>query len=378
MVIGAKDALKLVGISVVVFCAVFVCTLFLNFYLDVRGAETLLSTPEEYALYNAQVSTAKFVCGLSGGCLSLIAAVMIVFYVGLYIDTHIKFLGILKAMGWSAEKTSLRFWVFGLSVFCGAVLGFVLSFAAMPLVYGEMCGEDLPSVTVRFHFSLLVCLVFVPSVAYAAIACLYAAFRLRRPVGEMLKSVGKTGKAVHSSKDIERSFLTEMTFSFKNRKLLAFFVAFACFCFSAMVQMSLSMRDMAGATMYYMVLGIGLVLAATTMVMAITALVRGNLKNVSVMKAFGYTHAECARAVFGGYRLFALAGFAVGTVYQYGILRFMVYTVFKDAAYGLEYGFDVIAFFITLAAFVVAYELITAVYVLKMNKISVKEIMSES
>ena len=62
------------------------------------------------------------------------------------------------------------------------------------------------------------------------------------------------------------------------RKSLAFFVAFACFCFSAMVQMGASMEDLASVTMGIIILVIGVVLAVTTMFMAVTSLVRSNLK----------------------------------------------------------------------------------------------------
>ena len=35
MVVGIKDAAKLIGISIICCCAVLVCSLFLNYYLDI-------------------------------------------------------------------------------------------------------------------------------------------------------------------------------------------------------------------------------------------------------------------------------------------------------------------------------------------------------
>ena len=58
--------------------------------------------------YNAQVSTAKVVCLVSGGCLLLTAIVMLLFYIKHYIDTHKKELGILKALGYSNIKIACR------------------------------------------------------------------------------------------------------------------------------------------------------------------------------------------------------------------------------------------------------------------------------
>lgn len=105
MIIGLKDSLKLIGIIIVSFCAVFVCTFFLNFYLDAKSIEHLLATENEKILYNAQMSTAKFTCSISGGFLALIAVVMLVFYLKLYINSHCSQLGVLKAMGYSDRKS---------------------------------------------------------------------------------------------------------------------------------------------------------------------------------------------------------------------------------------------------------------------------------
>lgn len=99
MVVSLKDGLKLFGITVVAFCAVFVCSFFLNFYFDALTIKDSI-TEEVRALYDAQLATSKFTCAISGGCLTLIALVMLVFYIKLYVDTHLKQLGVLKAMGY--------------------------------------------------------------------------------------------------------------------------------------------------------------------------------------------------------------------------------------------------------------------------------------
>ena len=84
----------------------------------------------------------------------------------------------------------------------------------------------------------------------------------------------------------DREFLKEMSLvTLKSKKMLVFFVAFSCFCFSAMVQMGMSMEDLVNGTMGMMILIIGLVLAAVSMFMAMTSLVKSNAKNIAVMKA---------------------------------------------------------------------------------------------
>lgn len=97
-----------------------------------------------------------------------------------------------------------------------------------------------------------------------------------------------------------------------------------------------------------------------------------------MMKTFGYPLTQCVLSVFVGFVPFALIGFAIGTAYQYGLLTLMVNVIFKDVGEVPDYSFNVGAMLITLAAFVVCYTAVTAFYVAKINKVSVKEIMLEN
>ncbi len=381
MIISLKDGLKLFGIIIVAFCAVFVCTFFLNFYMDAVAIKDTV-TEAQQPLYDAQLATAKFTSAISGGFLGLIAIVMIVFYEKLYIDGHMRQLGILKAMGYSNGNIALRFWVFGLSVFIGTALGFGAGHIAMPFIYEGLTIDTL-DIDIHFHAILLIMLVVVPTVIYSLFACGYAYLALRRPVNDMLKGRVEKKTKVRKEKPAkegkERSFLVETCFkTLGSRKLLAFFVAFACFCFAAMVQMGASMKQLSTETMGLMILIIGIVLAVTTMFMAVTSLIKNNVKTVSMMKVFGYSMKECALSVFGGYVPFAFLGFAVGTGYQYGLLSLMVNIVYKNVAAVPDYSFNVPVFFITLACFIVLYTAVMAVYAFKLNKVSVKEVMLEN
>ncbi|MDE7182067.1 MAG: FtsX-like permease family protein [Clostridia bacterium] len=381
MVVSFKDSLKLIGILVVSFCAVFVCTFFLNFYLDAVKIENLI-TEQTRALYDAQLATAKFTCAISGGFLAAIAVVMLVFYIKLYIDSHLKQIGILKAMGYSNGKIASRFWVFGFSVFLGTVLGFAAGFAAMPLIYKSLTIDGLPHIEIGFHIVLPIVLIALPTVVFSAISCGYAYFALSRPVSSMLRGElrlkpEKSKKTKADNK--KRPFLVEMGFkTLGGKKSLAFFVAFACFCYSAMVQMGCSMEDLSTETMGIMILVIGVVLAIVSLFMALTSLIKANVKNIAIMRAFGYSMKECALSVLLCYVPFALIGFAMGTVYQFGLLSVMVNVVYKDVASVPDYGFNVPVFFITLASFIILYVAAMLFYTYKMSKISVKEVMAEN
>ncbi len=44
MLIGIKNASKLIGLSIIACCAVLVCTMFVNFYFDVRLIESEITS----------------------------------------------------------------------------------------------------------------------------------------------------------------------------------------------------------------------------------------------------------------------------------------------------------------------------------------------
>ena len=104
MIIGIKDAAKLIGIFIISCCAVFVCTLFLNFNLDIVSIKAALTAGPMTMFYDAQVSTGKVISAISGGCLLITSIVMLFFYIKHYTDAHGKELGILIALGYSDMK----------------------------------------------------------------------------------------------------------------------------------------------------------------------------------------------------------------------------------------------------------------------------------
>lgn len=378
MVVGFKDSFKMLGIIIMSACAVFVCTLFLNYNMDLKQIENLI-LPQQQGLFEALVMTGTVVSAVSGGCLLLTSVVMLCFYIKHYIDTHRRELGILKALGYSDLQISLGFWVFGLSVFLGTGLGYLGAHGIMPRFY-EVQGEDklLPEVTMHFHSELLFYLVLLPTIAFSLLSILYSCWKMGTPVLELLK-----GKSVEkcklTNKNSDLPFLKELRRNtLRQRKSLVFFIGFATFCYSAMMQMSCSMDELASVMMSVMVMMIGIVLACVTLFLAITTVVKANSKTIAMMKVFGYSMKECSGAILGGYRLVAYIGFIIGTVYQYVLLKTVVSVVFREIENVPEYGFDVPVCVITLISFIIFYELIMYGYSVRLGKVSVKEIMLEA
>lgn len=382
MVVGIKDAAKLIGISIIACCAVLVCTMFLNYSIDIAGIKGEINSEQVMIFYEAQVSTAKIVSFVSGGCLLLTSVIMLLFYIKHYIDIHKRELGILKALGYSNLKIAKNFWVFGISVFIGTIAGFCGAFLIMPAFY-KVQNEDkiLPEILVHFHPEILLYLVIVPTAVFAFLAVFYACFKLKKPVLTLLKDNLQALPKIKKHKDSKNnncSFIDDLKRNtLKSKKTLVFFIVFASFCFSAMTQMSFSMKDLASFMMGAMIMLIGIVLACTTLFLAITTVINGNTKTIAMMRVFGYSQKECSKALLGGYRPVAYIGFAIGTVYQYLLLKIMVDIVFKDLSDMPEYKFDFPAMLISLVFFIIIYEIVMYCYSQKIKKISVKEIMLE-
>lgn len=247
MIVGIKDGLKLFGVAIVCACAVFVCTFFLNYYLDCKAIADAVPAESE-KLYDAQILSAKIICLITGGVLALIAVFLIAFYTGLFIEERAKTIGALKAMGFSEGRIAAGFWLFGLSVFAGTAAGHGLGYAFSPLIY-DLMSDGFLKVPLCYHFELTAGLVLAPTAVFSAVAILCAYLKLRAPVMSLLR--GKTEKArAKKTKGKDRSFLREVFFSTPAaHKALAFFVAFAGFCFAAMLQMGWSMKDLSSVTM---------------------------------------------------------------------------------------------------------------------------------
>ncbi len=377
MIIGIKDIAKLFAITIVACCAVFVCSLFLNYNIDIVGIKDEITTSQGMIMYDAQVANGKVVVGVSGGCLVITTIIMLIFYVKIYIDSHGKELGILKALGYSNFNIARHFWVFGISVFIGSVLGYIGAYVYMPTFYEVQNNEGLfPQMLPQFHFYLVFSLLVFPAVFFMLVAVLYAFFKMKSPVIALLKEMQNVRIKIGKKELKDFPFLTDLRKNtLRSRKILVFFVGFSAFCFSAMTQMAMSMDDLSSESFSWMIISIGLILAFMTLLMSLTSVVKANIKTIAMMKVFGYSEKECSSSILGGYRPASYIGFVIGTVYQYLLLRIMVDVVFAGLDSMPEYSFDYKALAISLVIFAASYELITCCYSRKIGKQSVKSIM---
>lgn len=379
MLIGIKDIAKLLAISIVTCCAAFVCALFLNYNIDIVGIKDDIATSQGMVMYDAQVATGKVVAGIAGGCLVATTVVLLIFYVKNYIDSHGKELGILKALGYSDISVAKHFWVFGVSVLVGAVIGYAAAAVYMPTFYDAQNNMELfPQMKPEFHFSLVLYIIALPTVFFMLLAVLYAFFKIKSPVLGLLRETQNVKIKVSKNDKGDFPFLTDLKKStLKSRKILVFFVGFSAFCFSAMTQMSMSMDELASESMSFMIISIGLILAFMTLLMSLTSVVKSNTKTIAMMKVFGYSQKECSGSILGGYRPVSYVGFFIGTAYQYLLLKIMVDVVFADLENMPEFNFNFEALAVSAVTFIAAYEIILYCYSRKISGQSVKSIMLE-
>ena len=378
MVISIKDLRKLSVVTIISFCAVLVSTLFINFYLDLQSIEVeKLSLPAK-AYYDAQVLIAQFVSLVSGGVLSLLAVLLLFFYIKQFIDDHKEELGILKALGYQNVELAKHFWIFSCSVFLGALIGFASSFFFMKDFYDLRNQKGLLSnIEIHFHWQLFLAMVILPTLLFALLGIGYALIKMKQPSLYLLKRLELAQvKQKHHKTKANRHFLQELgTVHFYKSKLLIFFVVFAAFSFAAMMQLSLGMKDFIDGTIQVMMMGIGFLLSLSILLLCLGTVVQENKASLAFMKAFGYSKKECSRVIFTRYRVVAYLGFVLGTAYQYALMKILLKVIVKDAQGVPDYSFDVQLCLIAFLAFVILYELLLAYYVKAIEGMSLKEVM---
>jgi len=378
MVISIKNLRKLSVVSIISFCAVLVSTLFVNFYLDLQSIEVeKLSLPAK-AYYDAQVLIAKFVSLVSGGVLSLLAVLLLFFYIKQFIDDHKEELGILKALGYQNVELAKHFWIFSCSVCLGALLGFASSFFFMKDFYDLRNQKDLlPNIEIHFHWQLFLAMVILPTILFALLGIGYALVKLKQPSLYLLKRLELAQvKQKHHKTKVNRPFLQELgAVHFYKKKLLIFFVVFAAFSFAAMIQLSLGLNDFIDGTIQVMMMGIGVLLSLSILLLCLGTVVQENKASLALMKAFGYSQKECSQVILTRYRLVAYLGFVLGTAYQYGLMKILFKVIVKDAQGVPAYSFDVQLCIITFLAFAILYELLVTNYFKAIRRMTLKEIM---
>ena len=205
-----KDTIKLFGISIVICCAAFVCTLFLNYRVDLIDIKDTIVGEQSQKIYDALLSTSTVVCGVCGGCLIITSIVMLLTYIKNFINSRSKELGIMKALGYSNLGIAKHFWIFGLSVFAGAVVGVGAAAAYMPKFYEVQNKDNYYDITRHSQFGVWAALIIIPTVLFMVLSVYFAFRRLKKPVMKLLKEDTASKVRVSKKQHAPLPFLKEL------------------------------------------------------------------------------------------------------------------------------------------------------------------------
>ena len=380
MLVQLKDLRKAIAVVIVSFCAIFITTLFSNLYLDLKGLDITGFNIMQKKFYDAQLIVSKFVIIITGTVLSISAAVMLIFYIKQFIDDSKHKIGILKAQGYSNNFIASKFFIFGFLVFLGSLLGYGCSHLFMPKFYESRNTDNILSeLTINFHPKLLLIMVILPSLLFLVISIVYVLFNLNVPTINLLKQINSTNKKIRKRRFRQyKNFFKELraTVLFSNKTLL-FFVIFAALSFSSMIQMAFGMRDFVDGTIRIMMMVIGVILSLSILLISLEVIASSNIKNISILNIMGFSKSECSKIVLSGYRVVAYIGFAVGTVYQYFLIRVLLKVLSKKLDSETTYNFDLISVIGSFIVFVLIYEIFILYYSNKIKGLNVKKIMME-
>ena len=380
MIVQLKDLRKAIAVVIVSFCAVFITTLFSNLYLDLKVLDITGFNIMQKKFYDAQLIVSKFVIIITGTVLSISAAVMLIFYIKQFIDDSKHKIGILKAQGYSNNFIASKFSVFGLLVFLGSLLGYGCSHLFMPKFYESRNTDNILSeLTINFHPQLLLIMVILPSLLFLVISIVYVLFNLNVPTINLLKQINSTNKKIRKRRFRQyKNFFKELraTVLFSNKTLL-FFVIFAALSFSSMIQMAFGMRDFVDGTIRIMMMVIGVILSLSILLISLEVIANSNIKNISILNIMGYSKDECSRIILSGYRVVAHIGFAIGTVYQYFLIRTLLKVLSKKLDSETTYNFDLISVIGSFIAFVLIYEIFILYYSNRIKDLNVKKVMMD-
>ena len=220
-------------------------------------------------------------------------------------------------------------------------------------------------------------MVILPTILFALLGIGYALVKLKQPSLYLLKRLELAQvKQKHRKTKANKPFLKELgAVYFYKRKLLIFFVVFAAFSFAAMMQLSLGMKDFIDGTIQVMMMGIGVLLSLSILLLCLGTVVQENKAGLALMKAFGYSQKECSQVILTRYRMVAYLGFVLGTAYQYGLMKILLKVIVKDAQGVPANSFDVQLCIITFLAFAILYELLVTNYFKAIRRMTLKEIM---
>lgn len=355
MMITFKKTLHAIGVIIICFCAMFLETLFISYKLDMDQLDIASFSEPQKMFYDAQSSMCTMMNLISLGILGLFSFVLLFFSIAKYIEENRSNMGILKARGYSSNHIALGMMKFALPTFVGCLLGYLGALGFSKNFYETMNADHIiPDFNFTFRPIIFIVIVLGPTVLVLLFSYLVSLLKVKGNPMAMINQMEKVQKGKKTKntgnyiKDLRRKIL-------KNHLSLIIFVGFAVLCFSSAIQMSFTMYHQANTSplFFWMMFIIGMLLGTAIIILAFRFVFKGNLRYLSILKAYGYDDKECYQAMYGGYHLIAFLSFLIGTGYQVVLLSIMFEKF--GGTYGIKYKFDFLALLYTVVLFLIIY-----------------------
>ena len=377
-IIQLKQLKQLSVVAVICACASFVATLFLNFWLDLRLLDFDQLSLLGQAYYRVQEKISQVVAGVSGLVLVVTALAMVLFYIHQFIEDHQTDLGILKAVGYARGQLARQFWIFGLYGLLGTLLGGLTAYTFLPHFYTTRNSAGLlTGLSLHLHWGLVLTMVLLTSLLLTAMAVGYAYHVLARPSLVLLKGRQTLRPPRKKGQQGGReNFLSDLRASlFWRHKFLIFLVGFAAFCFAAMLQLALGLQDMMDVALQVMMIGIGLILSLSIFYLALLTLLSRHKDSVAILKAMGYSQRDCLSVTLHPYYGVVMLGFLLGSAYQFGIMRLILWLVVGQGSQMVDSGFNWVNFVLAGFFLVIVYTGFNVYFSRRLAQVPIKAIL---
>lgn len=372
-----KKTIGSIGVIIICFSAMFLETLFISYKLDLNKLDFSHFTPPQAEFFRAQDAMCTMMNMISLGILELFSFVLLFFSVARYIEENRSNMGLLKALGYTANQIGAGMMKFALPTFVGSLSGYLGALGFANPFYDTMNADGIiPEFSFSFNPWVFLGIVFGPALLVLLFSYMVGLWKAKGNPMKMInqtekikkgKKAQETGKFIH---ELQRTVL-------KNHLGLIIFVGFSVICFSSCIQMSFTMYHETDTSpmFFWMMLTIGMLLGVTIIFLAFRFVFKGNLRYLSILKAYGYKNRECYQAMYGGYHLVSTIAFAIGTGYQILLLS----TMFKKFAgtYGIAYKFDYLGFFYSVVLFLIVYFITNLFYYQKINLLKIEELNTD-
>lgn len=380
--ITRKDFSRLTSLVIVSFTVAFVCSLFLNYLLDLTEFKKTFFDEMILMELNSRETMARFTFMLTFIMLGVTTIFLIISAVNTFIDEHQPVMGMLKAMGYSNLKIAMDFYKFGLAIFMGLLLGYLSSMTIAPVFYDAFAGESHTNPPLTFQMMTVVYMVLIPTLVMIVISVLHAYRRLRKRPLEMIYHVSvikaSDKLATYQEKNKDNDYLKSISrVTIRRHRGKTLLVIFAGFCFAAMMQMPITLWNSGFSLIGAMIMVVSAVtLGCGILYITLNIVVNANRKAIAIMKMCGYSDHECNKVFLKPYKCYGYMGFIIGSIYQFLLVKMIMQFYEKsnpDFSFEVVFRFDGLLLIFIL--FFCYYHLLLVLCKRRMKKVSYDQLL---